>query len=214
MKRLFTLFITAVLVCTGMSAQRAELRKVAERYKDANTFTATVRQTRHNAALTKDAVTNGRFYYKKPDNQSMVFKDTKEMLLATGNTFVMVKKGKKYRAKANAKGSNPFEILREVFRNLLSTNDNAALANMADVKLEKKGNNTCTITIVPTAAKGSKAKRKTMFTSCVATVNLKTSELRSLRINEQRGNYTRYDFSNYAINAEVSNSVFNTNIVM
>lgn len=212
MKRLFTLFITVVLVCTGISAQRTELRKFAERYKAANTLTTNVKQTRHNVALTKDAVTNGRFYYKKPNNQSMVFKDTKEMLLATGNTFVMVKKGKQYTAKAKAKGGNPFEILRDVFVNLLSTNDNAALTDMADVKLNKKGN-TCTITITPAVA-GNKAKRKAMFTSCVATIDLKAAELRTLRINEQRGNYTQYDFSNYVFNAEVSNSVFSTKAVM
>ncbi len=212
MKRLFTLFITAVLVCTGISAQKTDLRKAAERYKTVNTLIANVKQTRHNVALTKDVVTDGHFYYKKPDNQSMVFKESREMLLAIGNAFVMVKNGRQHTAKAKGKGNNPFEIMQDVFRNLLSADENAALTDMADVKLEKQGN-ACTITIIPIVV-DSKAKRKMMFTSCVATIDLKAAELRSLRINEQGGNYTQYDFSNYVFNAEVSSSVFDTQTVM
>lgn len=212
MKRLFTLFITAVFVCTGISAQRADIRKAAERYMKARTLTTNVKQTKHNAALTKDVVTNGHFYYKKPNSQSMVFKESKEMLIATGNTFVMVKDGKQHVAKAKGKGNNPFEILQDVFRNLLSADDNAILTDMADVKLEKKGN-ACTITITPTAT-NAKVKRRSMFTSCVVTIDLKTAELRSLRINERGNNYTQYDFSNYVFDAKVSNSVFDARTVI
>lgn len=204
--------MAVVLACTGISAQRTDLRKLAERYKTAKTLTADVKQTRHNVALTKDVVTNGHFYYKKPNTQSMVFKDSKEMLLATGNTFVMVKNGKQYTAKAKGKGNNPFEILQDVFRNLLSADENAVLTDMADVKLKKIGN-ACTITITPVVA-DSKAKRKMAFVSCVAIIDLKAAELRSLCINERRGNYTQYDFSNYVFNAEVSSSAFDTQTVM
>lgn len=212
MKRFITLFLIAILSCTGISAQRAELRKAAERYKTAKTLIADVKQTRHNAALTKDAVTRGHFYYKKPNSQSMVFKETKEMLLAVGNTYCMVKNGKKRTTKANGNGYNPFEVLQDVFRNLLSADEKAKLTDMANVKLKKQGN-ACTITITPVAT-DAKAKRRMMFTSCVATVDLKTGELRSLRINERGGNYTQYDFSGYVFNAEVSSSVFDVRIVM
>lgn len=212
MKRLFTLFITALFVCTGISAQRADIRKTAERYMKTNTLITNVKQTKHNAALTKDMVTDGHFYYKKPNNQSMVFKESGEMLIAAGSTFVMVKDGKQHVAKAKEKGNNPFEILQDVFRNLLSADDDVRLTDMADVKLETQGN-TCTITIMPTAT-GIKAKRRSMFTSCIVTIDLKTAELRSLRINEQGENYTQYDFSNYVFDAEVSDSVFDTRTVM
>lgn len=211
MKRLFTLFITAFLVCAGISAQRADIRKAAERYMKANTLITNVKQTKHNAALTKDVVTDGHFYYKKPNKQSMVFKESREMLIAVGNTFVMVKDGKQHVAKAKGKGNNPFEILQDVFRNLLSADDDARLTDMADVKLEAQGN-TCTLTITPIAT-GAKAKRRSMFTSCIVTIDLKAAELRSLRINEQGENYTRYDFSNYVFDAEVSSSVFDTRTV-
>lgn len=211
MKKLFTLFITALFVCTGISAQRADIRKIAERYMKTNTLITNVKQTKHNAALTKDMVTDGHFYYKKPNNLGMVFKESEEILIAIGNTFIMVKNGKQHVAKAKGKGNNPFEILQDVFRNLLSTDD-VQLTDMADVKLETQGN-TCTITITPTAT-GAKTKRRSMFTSCIVTIDLKAAEPRSLRINEQGENYTQYDFSNYVFDAEVSDSVFDTRTVM
>lgn len=212
MKKFLISFITLVFVCIGVSAQQEELRKVAERYKTVNTLITDVTQTRHNVALTKDIVTKGHFYYKGPNCQSMVFKSSREMLLAKDNTFVMVKDGKQHTTKAKGLGNNPFETLRDVFRNLLSTNDNAALTDAADVKFTKQGN-TCTITITPIVTT-SKAKRRMMFTSCVATIDLTAGELRSLRINEPSGNYTQYDLSNYVFNSEVSNSVFDTQMVM
>lgn len=211
MKKLFTLFITALFVCTGISAQRADIRKIAERYMKTNTLITNVKQTKHNAALTKDMVTDGHFYYKKPNNLGMVFKESEEILIAIGNTFIMVKNGKQHVAKAKGKGNNPFEILQDVFRNLLSTED-VQLTDMADVKLETQGN-TCTITITPTVT-GAKTKRRSIFTSCIVTIDLKAAEPRSLRINEQGENYTQYDFSNYVFDAEVSDSVFDTRTVM
>ncbi|WP_102406779.1 LolA family protein [Parabacteroides bouchesdurhonensis] len=209
MKKIF--IISALLICTGLSAQRADIRKAAERYKNANTVITNVTQTRHNTAIAQDMIAQGHFYYKKPNCQSMIFKDVKEMLLAVDNTFVMVKDGKQRTARAKGKGNNPFEVLQSVFRNLLSADDETSLSELADVKLTKQGD-ICTIIITPTVT-DSKVKRRMMFTSCVATIDLKVAELHRLRINEQGGNYTQYDFSNYLFNAEVSDSVFDVNAV-
>lgn len=49
--------------------------------------------------------------------------------------------------------------------------------------------------------------------SCVVTIDLKSAEIRTLCIHERAGNYTQYDFSNYVLNKEISNSMFNTQIV-
>ena len=212
MKRILTLFIAVVFACIGIHAQQAELRKAAiNRYKNASTLTAHVTLTRHNAALTQDAVTKGYFYYKKPNSESMVFKNTKDMLLAVGNTYTMVKGGKQRVTKANGTGNNPFEVLRDIFTNLFTADSNAKLTNMATVKMQKQGH-TCTMTIMPNVA-NAKAKRRMMYTSCVVTIDMKSAEIHSLRINERGGNYTQYDFSNYVINADVNNNVFSTQIV-
>ncbi len=212
MKRIFTLFLTAILVFAGASAQQTDISKAVKKYKSANTLTTRVKQTRHNAALTKDAVSEGSFYYKKPNSVSMVFKEAKEMLLATGDTYTMVKSGKQHVAKADGKGDNPFEVLGDVLRNLLSGEANSKLTNMADVKQKTQGN-TCTITITPTVT-DAKLKRKMMYSSCILTIDLKAGEVRSLRINEKGENYTLYDFSNYVFNGDINSKVFDPKIVM
>ncbi len=212
MKKPFALFLAAALACAGASAQQADIRQAAERYKAANTLTAKVRQTRHNAALTDDVVADGHFYYKKPNSESMVFEESGEMLLATDNTFVMVRNGKQRIAKAEGKGNNPFETLRDVFRNLLAAGDGSRLTDMADVTLKTQGS-TYTITIAP-AVTDPKMKRKMMFTSCIVTIDLKAGELRSVRINEQGENYTQYDFSDYVFDAAVSDQAFDPQAVM
>ncbi|MCD7714356.1 MAG: outer membrane lipoprotein carrier protein LolA [Prevotella sp.] len=211
MKRIFTLLLALLLIATGASAQQTEIRKAAKKYKAASTLTADVKLTRHNAAITKDAVSDGHFYYKKPNSLSMVFA-SKEMLLATGDTFTMVKGGKQSTTKANGKGNNPFEVLSDVFRNLLSSDDYSKLTDMADVKMKTQGN-TCTITITPNIT-DPKLKRRMAYTSCTATIDLKAGELRTLRINEKGENYSQYDFSNYVFNGDVSSKVFDTKIVL
>ena len=53
------------------------------------------------------------------------------------------------------------------------------------------------LTITPTA-ESKKQQRRIMFTSLVLTIDSRTSALKSLRMNEQRGNYTVYQFTNFA----------------
>ena len=212
MKRLFSLLAVILLFGLGIHAQQAELKKAAlNRYKNVSTLTAQVKMTRHNVALTQDVVSKGYFYYKKPHTESMVFKPTKDMLLAEGNTYTMVKGGKQRVTKANGTGNNPFEVLRDVFTNLFVAEGNAQLTHMATVKLQKQGN-TCTMTILP-LVKDNKVKRRMMYTSCVVTIDMKSAEIRTLCIHERAGNYTQYDFSNYVLNKEISNSMFNPQIV-
>ncbi len=206
MKRAITLFVSVAIACIGAFAQRAEISKAAERYRTATSLVTDVSQTRHNAAMTEDVVSKGNFYYKSPGSFSMVFKDTDEMLLALDKTFVMVRDGKQRTAKADGTGKNPFEILWDVFGNLISADEGTALTELADVQMAKKGG-ICTIIITPEAA-DAKVRRRMTFTSCVVTIDTDAAELRSVRINERGDNYTQYDFSNYKLNAEVNSDVF------
>lgn len=136
----------------------------------------------------------------------MTFNEGSEMLLMDDNTFTMVTDGKKNVAKG--KGNNQFESLLAVFKNITAGEDAAVdLSDMADVEMTKH-DNICTLTVIPIVS-DEKAKRKMMFTSFVLTIDLKSSELRSLRMNEKGKNYTQYDFSNYVFNGAVSDTVFN-----
>lgn len=201
--------MAVMFAVVGIQAQQAELKKAAvARYKNATTVTANVTMTRHNAALTQDAVTKGYFYYKKPNTESMVFKITKDMLLADGTVYTMVKSGKKRSVKANNTGNNPFEVLRDILTRLFTADANAKLTNMATVQMKKQGT-TCTVTVTPSTT-DKKALRRFMYTSCVMTIDMKQAEIRSLRINEKAGNYTQYDFSNYVLNATLPSTAFST----
>jgi outer membrane lipoprotein-sorting protein len=211
MKKFLSVCIVMIMAISGVFAQRADIRKAAERYKTVKSLTTAVTQTRHNEALTEDVVSKGNFYYRKSNTYSMVFKESKEMLLAKGNTFTMVRNGKARTAEAKGLGNNPFETLRDVFAAILE-NDSKQLSDVAEVKMEVQGN-LCTVTITP-VFKDAKVKKRAMFSSCVATVDLKNAELRKLRINEKGRNYTQYDFSNYQLNADFSASVFETNSVL
>lgn len=201
--------MAVMFAVVGIQAQQAELKKAAvARYKNATSVTANVTMTRHNAALTQDAVTKGYFYYKKPNTESMVFKITKDMLLADGTVYTMVKSGKKRSVKANNTGNNPFEVLRDILTRLFTADANAKLTNMATVQMKKQGT-TCTVTVTPSTT-DKKALRRFMYTSCVMTIDMKQAEIRSLRINEKAGNYTQYDFSNYVLNATLPSTAFST----
>lgn len=204
MKRLFIMLGALLVACADLSAQKAEIREAAKRYENVNTLITAVTQTRHNTIIAEDAVTEGHFYFRKPDYMCMVFKESGEQFYAVGNTYVMVKDGKSHTAKG--KSYNPFETLKLVFSDLLSGKDNPELSRIAEVDLEKQGEN-CTVTIVP-VVENAKTRRRMMFTSCVATIDLEAAELRRVRINEKDGNYTQYDFSNYLPGAEISSDVF------
>lgn len=212
MKKGFILFFMAMLACEMLSAQQVDFRKVAERFKHTKTLVMDVTQTKHNAALTDDVIAKGHFYYQAPNRYSMIFTDAHEMFLAVDNAFIMVRDGKKRVAKAKGQGNNPFEVLSDVFSKLLSGSGQVGLSGVADVKLSQHGE-LCTITVTPIVA-DAKAKRRMMFTSCVAVINLNSAELRSLRIVERGKNYTQYDFSGYSFNAEINAGAFDVKSVM
>lgn len=117
MKRLYILFITAILLCTALSAQEADIRKVAERYKGINTFTATVIRTKHHAAVAEDAVTKGKFHFMQPNEAYMTFNEGKDMLIMDNGVFTMINDGQESIAKGVT--HKQFEVLLIVFRNLL-----------------------------------------------------------------------------------------------
>ncbi len=207
MKRIFTLLFSLLLTCLAVSAQQADLRKtVASHFKGLNTFSASIKLTRHNVALTNDVVTKGHYYWKRPNSQSMVFTDSKEMLLAVGNSYTMVKGGKQRTIKAKGMGNNPFEILSDIYTHLQSADGNGSLTTQANVSVTKQGASYL-LTVTPKTT-DAKARRRLMFTSLVITVDAKTGNMSRLLIHERGGNYSQYDFSGYALNANINSKMF------
>ena len=180
MKRLYILFITAILLCTALSAQEADIRKVAERYKGINTFTTTVIRTKHHAAVAEDAVTKGKFHFMQPNEAYMTFNEGKDMLIMDNGVFTMINDGQESIAKGVT--HKQFEVLLIVLKNLLSSDsDSTDIKEVADMEITKQGN-LCALTITPIIP-DAKAKRRMMFTSFVLTsVRTATSKNNAKRI--------------------------------
>lgn len=206
-KRSFSLFIMALCSCTlSLLAQHTDIRKAMERYKGVNTLTGDVIRTKQNVTIKEYTIAHGHLYFKTPDKACMIFNENKDMLLMDGNTFTMVDGGQKSIAKGRT--LNQFEALRAVFKQIISgKEDNLDIHELAVVDVALSGN-IYTLTITPAAPEGGKAKRRMMFTSFVLTIDTKSSEFKSLRMNGQAGNYTQYDFSGFVLNAAVSDNVF------
>lgn len=186
-------FYTFLFMCMSISgyAQHQTFSKSVARYKNISSVTASVVKTIHKNAVAKDVVEKGQLMMKAPSEISIVIGDGKDQLLMQGSTFTMVVKGKKH--VTSSERNSQFVSFQAVFESILSggAKDISALKDLA---ITQKGNNLI-LTITP-VAESKKAAKRMLFSSFVLTIDTKTSELKSLRMNERAG-FTEYMFSNY-----------------
>jgi len=201
----FILFTLSFFLCTA-SAQDAEMmQKAQEKFKNMQTLEADVVMTKHNTMVTTDVTSKGKFYFKKPSKMCLTFGDGKDVLLMDGQSFAMVKDGKKQTL--NAQGNSQFEALKTLMQNFSAGQESDVdLSEIADVDMEKAGD-LIKMTVTPIVT-DPKEKRKMMFSSFVVTIDQKKSELKSVRMNEKGQNYTQYDFSNFKQNGNIADAVF------
>jgi len=169
----------------------ADFQKAVARYKNAKNVTATVTKRAHKDAVATDAVTKGTFQMKAPAVVTITMEGGKDQLLMEGSQFTMVANGKKH--KTNSQKNIQFASFQTVFESILSGGAKS-IDHLTDLQLSKKGN-LLVLTITP-KPDSKKAARRMMFSSFVLTIDTKSSELRSLRMNERAG-YTEYTFSNF-----------------
>lgn len=142
----------------------------------------TVTRTRHQAALTTDAVSTGTLTIRKPDYICISTDGGRDQLIMDGTQFTMTTGGKKHvtDSKRNAQFATFQKVLNAVVNGQpIPTGDDLTIAT-------KNGQHT--ITITPTG------KKRQLFTSFVLVVDQKTSAIRQLRMNERAGNYVNYEF--------------------
>ncbi len=190
MKRV--LLALALIVCQfAVCFAQSDFQKAVARYKNVSTTTAAVTKTAHKDAVAQDVVTKGKLTMKRPSEVSIVIDGGKDQLLMQGTTFTMMVKGKKHTT--SSKTNVQFASFQTVFESILSggAKDISALN---DLDITKKGQQ-LVLTITP-KAESKKAARRMLFSSLVITLDTKTSEVRSLRMNE-RGGYTEYTFSGF-----------------
>ena len=99
------LFILTLLFCQCSlfiaSAQDDEMmQKAQERFKNMQTLQADVTVTKHNTMVTKDIVSKGKFYFKKPSR--MCLTAGTDVLLMDGEKFTMVMDGKSQTMSGNS----------------------------------------------------------------------------------------------------------------
>lgn len=190
MKRFFSFFLFAC-ICIASFAQQDEFRKAVAKYKNTSSVTASVVKTAHKNALKNDVVTKGNLIMKSPSEVSIVMQGEKDQLLMKGSTFTMVVNGKKHTT--SSEKNIQFVTFQAVFESILSGGAKD-ISSLNDLTMKKQGNSII-LTITPQAA-NKKAAKRIMFSSFVLTIDTKTSELKSLRMNERAG-YTEYTFSGY-----------------
>ena len=142
----------------------------------------TVTRTRHQAALTTDAVTTGTLTIRKPDYICISTDGGRDQLLMEGTKFTMTMGGKKH--VTDSRRNAQFATFQKV---LTAVINGQPVTKGEDMTIVTK-NGLQTITITPAA------KKRQMFTSFVLVVDAKTSDFRQLRMNERGGNYVNYDF--------------------
>lgn len=192
MKRLLFMFAIMLMAFTATMAQTAaDFQKAVARYKNVKTVTANVTKRTHKEALATDAVTKGTFLMKAPNEVSITMEGGKDQLLMQGNQFTMIANGKKH--KTDSKKNVQFASFQTVFESILS-GGTKSIAQLTDLTMKKDGS-LLVLTITP-QPDSKKAVRRMMFTSFVLTIDTRTSELRSLRMNERSG-YTEYSFTNF-----------------
>lgn len=172
-------------------AQQADFQKAVARYKDAANVTASVTKTTHKKAVAKDVISKGTLTMKRPATVSIVIDGGKDQLLMEGSNFTMVVKGKKH--KTSSQKNVQFTSFQTVFESILSGGQKD-ISKLGDLTVSKQGGN-LVLTITPQAA-DKKSARRMLFSSFVLTIDTKTSELKSLRMNERAG-YTDYTFSGF-----------------
>ena len=158
------LFMVFTLCCGTMGAQN-------------------VTRTRHQAALTTDAVTTGTLTIRKPDYICISTDGGRDQLLMDGTKFTMTMGGKLHETDSQ---QNPqFDTFQKVLHAVINAQP---IPECEDMTVETK-NGQRTITITP-----STKKKRQMFTSFVLVIDEKTSAFRQLRMNERADNYINYDF--------------------
>lgn len=190
MKRV--LLVLSFIACQlSFSFAQSDFQKAVAKYKNVSTVTANATKTSHKDAIAQDVVTKGKLTMKRPSEVGIVIEGGKDQLLMQGSTFTMMVKGKKHTT--SSERNKQFASFQTVFESILSGGAKD-ISKLGDLTTVKKGQQ-LVLTITP-KAETKKEARRMMFSSFVLTIDCKTSELKSLRMNE-RGGYTEYTFSGF-----------------
>lgn len=203
MKHFLSIIILA-LCATLCYAQEDVMQKAMEGYKNMTSLQANVKKTVHNTMVTKDQVSTGMFYFKKPALMCITTNEGKDKLLTDGESFTIVQNGKASTAKGS--GNSSLTPLVNAIKGMTNGDSDTDLSDVADVDVENDGNK-MVMTIVP-ITKTASEKRKLIYQSFVITIDTKVGELRSIRLCGKGDNWEQYDFSAFKKDVVIKDEVF------
>lgn len=204
-KILFALMLlVGSMVSTHAWAQNDVMQQAMAGYQQMTSIKANVKKTVHNEMVTKDVVTTGTFYMKKPAMICISTNGGKDKLVTDGTNFTIVQNGKA--STASGKGNSSLSPLVNAIQGITNGNANTDLSDVADVDMEREGNNMI-MTVTP-ITKSAAEKKKLIYQSFVITIDQKAGELRSVRLVGKGKNWEQYDLSNYQLNVSIDDSVF------
>jgi len=203
-KILFVLLAMIGSITLSQAQDQDVMQQAMAGYKKLTSMTAKVKKTVHNEMVTKDVVTNGTFYFKKPAKMCVSTNGGKDKLVTDGENFTIVQDGNA--TTANAKGNAALSPLVTAIKSITSGNGDTDLSDVADVDMERNGD-LLTMTITPIVKKAAD-KKKMLYQSFVITIDQKAGLLKSIRLNGKGKNYEQYDFSDFKMDAKFDDSVF------
>lgn len=185
-------FFFFLLSALPLHAQKADYLSAVAKYKNVHTVTASAVKTKHKTAVKKDEQFAGTFTITPPNKVNISVNNGKDQLDMQGENFTMTIGGKSH--KTSSKTNPQFATFQQVLENIITGASNGVdIAQISGVTLEKNGTD-IVLTITPETGK---SKKRMMFMSFVITMDAKTSEIKTLRMNEKGQNYTNYEFSDY-----------------
>lgn len=204
MKKFILSIIVVLCSVFAASAQEDMMQQAMEGYKNMTSLQANVKKTVHNTMVTKDQVSTGMFYFKKPAMMCITTNQGKDKLLTDGESFTIVQNGKASTAKGS--GNSSLTPLVNAIKGMTSGDSETDLSDVADVDVENEGNK-MVMTIVP-ITKTAAEKRKLIYQSFIITIDTKAGELRSIRLCGKGENWEQYDFSNFKKDVAIKDEVF------
>ncbi|MDL2208740.1 outer membrane lipoprotein carrier protein LolA [Parabacteroides sp. OttesenSCG-928-O15] len=199
MKRIL-ISLTLLFATAAAFAQSgtAILDKIKEANKSLTSITSDFKQTMHLTFMDEDVLSNGKFYYRKPDRMLLKYSQPEgEMMLIKGDEISMVMMDQ--HTKVSAKSDPAIELIHTIFSSCLE--GDARKIKDATVDAVEKGDfYEVTITIQGDRARNMKAVQ--------VRYDKKEMALSLLRTEDPDGGYTVYELTGKKLNQPIAEEVF------
>jgi outer membrane lipoprotein-sorting protein len=157
------------------------------------------KQTKQVTVLGENAISEGDFYYAKPDKLAMRYDDPAgDLLLLNGDQFVMVNAGK--RKEVSARANSRMRSMKNILSSCLSGN----VMQIAAEKITCEETPKYHVITADIAEKGN----RTVFTQVILSFDKSDHTLSVLRTEEKDGSYTVYELTGKEFNKPVDDSIF------